>query len=509
MNGANRRWKAWLLGGVALALALLAAPNGSGAPPLHGPEGDAERRALLERAAEAVEEKRFEAALGMYEHALERKPLDPLTRYNLACVRAQLGQVERAEQDLLDALSIGFVDLHHLAKDAHLDPIRGGRVYEAIVTRWRELLDKRGDLTLDALRKIYRSGYLFERDEALRLLYASWHDPETLDDVQADLDRLASWAFVNVFTDLNDDDAESLRPDPWVAILLPTPEDFVRAAASPDVGGWYDHDTRRLISQDVGPSLRHEFMHALHWRDMTRRGQRHPEWIMEGLGCLVEDIDLAPDGALVPAPSWRTNIVKRLEGMSRLEDWDRLMTMPRERFVGIRPSARYAQARSVMMFLYDRSVLAKWYRAYVSGFDEDPTGVEALERVFGAPLAQIERLHKAWVADLPEVAERIEPGMASLQVRLGAGRGDGPVIQRVPPGSAGAKAGLRMGEVIVGIDAQPVRTREGLIRRLGERRAGDRVRLDLRRGSVRRSVEVVLEAHEDEPTRPIGPAWIR
>jgi hypothetical protein len=337
----------------------------------------------------------------------------------------------------------------------------------------------------------------------------SWHDPETLADIREDVDRVATWAFVNLFTEMNYDDPQDPRPDPWVAILLPTPEDFVRAAVSPDVGGWYDHDSRRLISQDAGPSMRHELMHALHWRDMTRRGQRHPEWIMEGLACLLEDVHVRPDGSIEPAPSWRTNIVKRLERMNRLEDFERLMTMPRERFVGVRPNARYAQARSVMMFLHDRGVLADWYTAYVSGFDDDPTGVAALEGVFDAPLDRVERMHKAWVASLPEVAEQIDRGMATLGVELGDGRGDGPVVERVTSRSAGARAGLRLRDVILSLDAQPVRTRSGLIRLLGERGVGQRVTLEIRRGALRKHLEITLQPHEDEPVKPGAPAWVR
>ena len=105
--------------------------------------------------------------------------------------------------------------------------------------------------------------------------------------------------------------------NPVIISSLPTPQDFARLVGAPGIGGYYERDRKRLVSQDIGPSLRHEFFHVLHWRRMDRTGQQHPYWVMEGFATLVEDIEADGSGGISVVPSWRTNIVRRLERAGR------------------------------------------------------------------------------------------------------------------------------------------------------------------------------------------------
>lgn len=442
-------------------------------------------QALQDRATAAFDRADFAAARDALVEVLEAKPNNPAVLYNLACALAQTGQTNDATRRLLDAITYGWVDFFQVERDPHLRPLYETTEYKTILLGWRDLLDARGDSNLEAARQAFGQRYTYTKDPALRLVFAEAFDARTFEEAQRDIDRVARWAFKNLFTDLRIDDGTDPRPDPWVTVVLPTPEDFVRMIRSANVGGFYDHDRRRLISQDVGPSFRHEFLHVLHWRDLSRRDQKPPDWIMEGLGTLVEDVRVEEDGGITPVPSWRTNIAKRVERMGRLVPWRRLMTMPRAQFVGVRPNAQYAQARAIMLYLYDTGKLTAWYAAFVEGYAHDPTGVAALEAVYGKPLEEIERDHRVWIRSLPDVAEEVRPGMASLGVVISPGRGDGPAVQEVTPGDAGDKAGMRVRDVIVAIDGRSTRTMEDLVRILSDYEPGDTVVVDVRRGTLR------------------------
>lgn len=457
--------------------------------PAHG-QGDAAE--LERRVVRAFDEGEHREARDLLKQLIELDGASPIHRYNLACALAQLGDLEGASDRLIEAISIGFVDFHHMKRDSNLGPMRGHITYESILEGWRDLLDARMEANLESAKRVFGSGYDYEQDEDLRLLYISAFDRRLFQEARRDIEMLSEWAFANLFTGLGPDRPTDRRPDPWVSVILPTPEDFVGMVRSANVGGFYSHNQRRLISQDIGPSLRHEFLHVLHWRDMTRLDQRHPDWILEGLGCLVEDIDWGPDGELLPAPSWRTNIVKRLERAGRMLPLNELMTMPREHFVGRRPNAHYAQARAVMMFLHEEGKLSEWYRRYTAGHDEDDTGIRALESVFETSLAEVERRYRAWIRAFPEAPEEIRPGMASIGVEIGPGRGDGPEIERIPPGSDARRAGLRMRDVITAINGRSTRAMEDLVRILSEFEPGETVEISVRRGRLHHTVQVTL-----------------
>ncbi len=464
-----------------------------------GQEHDNAIQQLQDQATAAFESRDFSAARNALIKVRSAKPKNPAVRYNLACALAQLGDKEAATEELIQAISFGFIDFNHMLRDEHLTALRGEQLFDTIIASWRDLLDARADANFKAAQSLFGKRYTYERDPELRLLYVSAFDTRSFTEGRAEIGQIARWALDRLFTDLSLDDGSSQQPDPWVTVILPSPEDFVRMVRASNVGGFYDHDQRKLISQDIGPSFRHEFLHVLHWRDMTRRDQRHPEWIMEGLGTLVEDVDVDESGRLVAfAPSWRTNIVKRLARGNRLTHWRDLMTMERKRFVTHRPNAHYAEARAVMIFLHESKQLTEWYAAYVRGFETDPTGVNAIETVFNEELESIEQRFLAWVNDLPEVAEEIKPGMASLGVEVSPGRGDGPTVQLVLPRTGASKAGMRRRDVITALNGRSTRTMEDLVRFLSEYEPGERVEVTIRRGTRRLVLKVeLIEAREE------------
>ena len=83
-----------------------------------------------------------------------------------------------------------------------------------------------------------------------------------------------------------------------------------------------------------------------------------------------------------------------------------------------------------------------------------------------------------------------DPGAAAA---MGLRRGDGVLVSEVAPGSPGDKAGLRPGDVIVGVDGRRVSDLEEVRSLLRLFRVGDSVPLRLRRGNGEISASLVLE----------------
>ena len=448
-----------------------------------------------ERAETLLAQRQWAEARDAYGVALESHPNDVDSRYGLAIALAQSGDADGAVETLVRAIGAGFVDFHRLERDSRWDPIRGRREFRAILAGWRDLLDARADTNEAALRRLFGAGHRVSRDQRLRLIYSSAWRPESFELARHELDSVAAWAFVTLFDEPAPDDP---HPDPWVSVILPTPEKFtammMTLGIGANVGGIYDQDRLQLIGRDIGPSLRHEFLHVLHWRLLTRTGQRHPDWIMEGLGALVEDMDPDPEtpGAVRPALSWRTNIAKQLLDIGRLVSIRDLAEMDRETFRGRRPNANYAQARAVMLFLDQRGDLGPFFRRYVEQYDTDQTGLTALLSTLGLDAAGFDAAFRAWLADLPEAPEEILPGMASLGVTVGAGRGDGPVIEAIPHGSPARAAGLRLGDAILAIDGRGTRTLIDLVRILAQQKPGQTVTVTARRGRRVLDVRVTL-----------------
>ncbi len=443
----------------------------------------------------------YESAHRLLEQALQSRPRDHLMRYNLACTLAMLGRTDEAETALTDAISFGFVDFAAMERDAHLASLRSTSTFRAILRGWGELLEERRAADLRVMQEFFEGSYTYEQDESLRLQFASALEAGSLEAARREIRRVAVWwdeHFGAASPGANPD-----RPEPWVSVVLPTPTDFFRLIRADGVGGTYDRTVKRLIAQDIGATLRHEFVHVLHWRQLVHLGQEHPLWIMEGIASLVEDVELGEEDRLVIVPSWRTNIVKRLEARNGLMKWDQFFRLDQRRFMTVRPRAMYAQARAVFMFMEARGVLPQWYREYVKGFDQDPTGLSALELVFGADATTVERQFREWVRTLPEVAEVGRPGEAGLGVAVGPGSGDGPVVEssgRAAAGQAGER--LRRRDVVESVDGTPTRNLDDLYRVLGGYDVGDQVAVQVRRGTRRLEIQLQLVGPDRVPQQP-------
>lgn len=509
--------RAWILAGMLLCAGVWAQPGRGGGvepPRTEPPKADPADVDLEGRAIAALRAGEWDKAEELLRRQIDLGQGRFVPYYNMACVRSTRGDVDGAHEWLVKALERGFCDLRQLRRDPYLAAYRRDERFAAIEAGWGRFLQRRIETDVAAAKDLFGGSLVESRDDRLRLVYLSSYDEKAFVEARADVERVAAWCDEHLWPGLMREDEASL--DAWVMVALPAREAFVRwtlaefgpAAISGfgAVGGMYVHDEKRLVSQDLGATLRHEFFHVQHWRHMTRLGQRHPAYVQEGLGSLVEDFEVQTDGRIRIVPSWRTNIAKRREHGGTLMTIKELAGLAPERFTGSRPLANYAMARTLFMFVHERGLLRAWYEHYTGHFLADPSGLKSFEAVFGKPAAEIQKEYRAWVRALPEVAEEIQRGMASLGVEIEAGEGDGvrvsgittgaedQRIRRRPTTLAGVQGELRVGDVMRSIEGKPTREMAELVRVLSGFKPGDEVRIEVRRGRRLEEVRVKLTA---------------
>lgn len=476
---------------LSLLISLLVALGASSVCAQNAPEA--------QRAIEAFNRQDFDEAERLWKAWSERDPAAFVPLYNLACARSMRGDVDGAGQHMLSAIQRGFADINQLKTDPNLRAFRRTETYAKILEGWGAFLDKRIDADMDAIRKAYGSRYNYTKDEKYRLAFASAYDTITSRQAREEVRRTADWAIKNVFTDLAGD-AEGTT-DAWVMVILPTSADFQRWAietygdipgtATSTLGGAYAHDQKKLVTQDLGSTLRHEFFHVLHWRSADRLGQRHPVWIQEGLAALVEDMDQTRLGPWEPAVSWRTNSIANLAQQNKLISIETLATMDRSRFSTNRPLANYAMSRGVFMYVHDQRKLPEFYRAYTKSYADDPSGLAALLATLGTTGEAFDESFRLWCRSLEEVYEQNSPPALGIGVTLDLSSGDGPVVRQITHDSA-KRAGLRPGDVLVGMNGRSIRDLNEFYRVLTGLSEGERVEVEYHRRGQHSSATVPI-----------------
>lgn len=455
-------------------------------------------------------------ALPRFEELARRQPDSFVPPYNIASVLAQLGRLDEALDALDNALERGLDDLAHLQNDPDLEPIRDTDRFRAILDTWPERMERLAHARFTSVRERFGERYHVEEDEFLRLRFAVGLPRASFAMARAELDVVARWAVAELFTNLTQADGAAV---PWVSVAVPTDEDFARwaqgrhgEAARDDtrqIAGTYDHDRKELVCKDLGATLRHEVFHALHYRSQGLVGQRHALWIMEGLASLVEDFDPAApfDGEADPAytPSWRTNIVRKALLADQLKSIADLAATPDHVFSGASPLLHYGHARAVMLYLVAAGRLPDFYRHYVDTWSNDRTGILALERTFGADIAQVEVSFRRWVERLPVAPEQNHPPTATLGTDVDGERGEGLAVLRTARGSPGRLAGLRPRDVLVAVNGQGTRDVNELYRVLGRYMPGDLVILSVRRRDEMLELPARLASKREFETVPASP----
>ena len=193
--------------------------------------------------------------------------------YNAACAQARLGHKDEAASTLLLSVKAGFRDFEHMRLDPDLESIRQHPTYLAIVEAAERVAANVGKSAVERWREDYGSkNYRYETDDQRRINYATALDQDAHKRMREMLEREADQLTKTLF---------EKPPSYYILIAIPTPDDSDKFFHGNDsIGGMYEHTFRRLVSRDIGNSLRHEFVHALHFGHMARLDQPHPLWIV-------------------------------------------------------------------------------------------------------------------------------------------------------------------------------------------------------------------------------------
>jgi hypothetical protein len=450
------------------------------------------------RAAQLLEEGKRDEARPLLEQIAHLDPKDFVSLYNLACVRLSAGDRDAAEDALRRAIGVGFVDFHQMLRDPDLADLRDSPTVRQVVGSWRRVLDLRGDADAKAAIEALGPKYIHVVDPELRIHILSAFNEDATKAAHDELRKVARFVDEEIF----EIDTPAERPDPWTLVILPTKEHFRRFVPFDGVGGVYDHDQRRLVTRDLGPSLRHEFVHVLHHRRMSRTGVRHAFWLQEGIASLVERVEPAPGRAVRSAPNWRINIARRLAEPRRLTPWETFFSLDSTKFVTIRPLAMYAQAYALSLWLYERGDLRAWMDAYERTADESPGGEHAFESVLSEDAATLQRDWRDWLVTKEFVPERFEDGAPSLGVDLDDASDEGPRVVGVF--ARRSTDSLRLRDVILTIEGAPVRTVAEAIQALDSRSPGGTVEVDVRRGRLDLTLTVPVVPFDERASRGLA-----
>lgn len=443
---------------------------------------DVERHHALELAKQAIElldHNDLEGAQVKLREALVIIPSRALWRYNLACILAVRGKRTDALDQLERATQDGFTAFGVIESNSAFDKLRDLPRYKTLLAHKDEITHAAAEKAVAELKQRFGDGYLYEIDEQQKLIFATNID-------RATLDSLKTWLSAQAKS--QDETLFEHKPDEFIRIVVPSPADFARVMRRKGVMGIYEDQTRTLLAQRLGQVMTHEFTHALHAADQRAVGQSHPIWIREGLAAMYEPAQLL-DGKLVPSDNFRLGFVQSAARRHALIPFGKMLTLKQKDFMAA-PNLTYGQTSSVMLYLYDKGLLRNFYDTYKANYPSDRTGRIALEKTTGMTLADLQKTWTAWMLDRtgPRLAG---PGSGYLGVHFGLAN-DGLKINFVVPNTPAAIGGLKVNDLIVGVDNREVRDYPSFAPLMAHHKPGDTITFKIRRAGTYIDVEVAM-----------------
>ncbi|MBM4052655.1 MAG: PDZ domain-containing protein [Planctomycetes bacterium] len=425
------------------------------------PPADTARSATERAVNEALAQHRSAEALARAKAWLDRAPGDAGMLALAARAAAQAGDQRVAAGYLKRAIEEGFTDFATIESGPDFAGLRRHESWAVVQEAMRaaRARNEQGTLTgaeatkaVDAWRMRFTSGYRVFPDGVTNTILVTTQDPTSRSELMSMLAEMTQNQVGRLF-------GKGLAQP--VAVIVASGADGEGDGLTASRAGRYEHGMRRLLTRDTGATLRHEFTHALHFAHMERVNQVHPIWLREGLATVFETYRTRDDGSFEFLPNERADAAMQLLATGAAPALRRLLTMPEDDFQKDGEST-YPLVRSLMEYTASRGAVERLYAEAVAGFRDDPTCTRALERALGCSLEEIERAWAAWARERGTQGFSTDPTQPSIGVTT-EDHPDGARIVRFVTKSAARDAGLRPGDVIVGVDSEPVRS----VRELG------------------------------------------
>lgn len=446
-------------------------------------------QSLTRQSIEFCKQKKYAEAEEVIKQALAIDPDEPTNIYNMACVKALQSHPDEAMDYLERSAENGFSDFIHIEQDTDLDSLRKLPRYKALIAAKEKYQKKDADRALAGLKKQLGEKYLYEVDTTAKLIFAANTDAQTLAAVKKWLSAQAKSQWEQLFEH---------HPDQYIAIVLPSSADYHKLVRMPGVEGIYMHNSRMLIAHSLGQVMTHEFTHALHAGDLDPLGQEPPIWIVEGLASLFESAQFEGE-KLVPRDNFRLWVIQAAYRRKQLIPLEKLITYKQPQFMAS-AMLGYGESSSVLLYLYEHKLLRKFYDLYKVDYDKDPSGKTTLEQVTGQTLGEFEVSWQKWmVARKPPAFDTGRDGVY-IGVQF-AQTNDGLKIEQVMSKGPAEQAGVKPGDVIVGVNGMDIRDSLSFMPLLKTFKPGDRVMFKLRRGVEYLQLNLTM-GHRPAPPAP-------
>jgi hypothetical protein len=440
---------------------------------------------LIHQSITLLEAKKYDQAEKVLQEVLEIDPRSPVNLYNMACLLSLEGRKDMAIKFLEKSTQCGFTDFEHIAHDADLEPLHGDPRFQALLDHKDEIQRHAAEQAVADLKQQFGATYLYEIDDADKLIFATNTDQTTLEALKKGLIAQAHSQWDQLF---------SHRPNQYICVVVLSKADYKKLVPLRGVEGFYSPSNHTLICDGMGFVTRHEFTHALHWGDIEETNQEPQIWVLEGLAVLFErtEWDGPPDKQVfTPLDNFRLFGLQHSVRAGHLIPFSHLITESQQEFVHGNVMLAYAESGSIMHYLYAHGKLRKFYDAYARNYVVDPTGKLALEQASGLKLDDLQKDWKKWM--LARIPPLLNTGPNGVYMGLGLDQAtDGILIWRVAADSPAAKAGLKEGDEIIGLNSVEARDTLSFMPMVAEHKVGETITLRIHRGDKYFDVEVTL-----------------
>jgi len=340
--------------------------------------------------AQSIRQKNYPEAEKTIRRVIELTGEDGHVLYNLACLQSLQNKPDEAIQSLAQALDKGYSDIRRLQRDPDLAALQGRKDFKELIARGPEIQRQRAEETLTEMKKRFREEYLYEIDHDLKIVFIVPVNRQKLDMIKADLSARAKAMRAHLF---------SYDFERYVTVIMATKADRSKVPEK----DLYIPRRAILFARGSGRPMHHEFTHALHFADSLSRGQVHPTWILEGLASSFE-LSKVKKGRLLPTRTHRLGVIRKAMEKKQVPSLKEFVTRAGKRdyrqsktFWEKGKIKNYAIACHIIRYLQDAGKLKDWYDAYCAGYEDDASGLKALEKTLGKTINEIDTDWQKWL----------------------------------------------------------------------------------------------------------------